>query len=252
MDEAAGAGRGDGRGISRSGESQHLQEVLDLVEAIACRDEVDVESVLRSINDVNVRFVPGALHAGITMLDRSGAISSVGATHTHPRLLDDVQRETNEGPCLSAASTGHTIRIDDLATEQRWPHFTAEALPRTSVRSVLSFRLFHAKSLLAALNFYAPSTGVFSEDSLEHGLIASAHTVLAWNVLRRERQFRDAVASRDVIGQAKGILMERYGITAFGAFDLLKQLSQDSNTRLIDVAGQVVARDDQERPPTVA
>ena len=85
------------------------------------------------------------------------------------------------------------------------------------------------------------SAGAFDDDSVELGLVYAAHTSVAWNSMRREQQFRSALASRDVIGQAKGMLMERFNIDAVAAFQLLRRLSQESNTRLVDIAERLVA-----------
>jgi AmiR/NasT family two-component response regulator len=86
---------------------------------------------------------------------------------------------------------------------------------------------------------------VFDQDSIEAGLLVAAHTMVAWNLVSRERQFRSALASRDVIGQAKGILMERFDINAAAAFELLKRLSQDTNTRISVSAEKVVGADNR-------
>lgn len=129
---------------------------------------------------------------------------TLAATDRYARQLDDVQRETGEGPCLSAAWHQHTIHIDDLIGEQRWPRFRDAALTRTPIRSMLSFQLFDDGPTIAALNFHAESPGVFDQESIDMGLLAAAHTTMAWNSVNRERQFRSALASRDVIGQAKG------------------------------------------------
>jgi AmiR/NasT family two-component response regulator len=71
-------------------------------------------------------------------------------------------------------------------------------------------------------------------------LIFAAHTTLAWNAMRRQEQFQSALASRDVIGQATGMLMERFDIDAVAAFELLRRLSQESNTKFVTVAGRIV------------
>ena len=133
------------------------------------------------------------------------------------------------------------VAIEDLSTETRWPRYRDAALPLTPIRSILSFRLFSDGKGLAALNLYAEGAHKFDEESVELGLIFAAHTSVAWNTMRRTEQFRSALASRDVIGQAKGILMERFAIDAFAAFDLLRRLSQESNVKLIDIAEKVVA-----------
>ena len=96
---------------------------------------------------------------------------------------------------------------------------------------------------MAALNFHAEMTGVFTEESVEIGLVFAAHTSMAWKSMCRELQFRSALASRDVIGQAKGILMERFDINALAAFELLQKLSQQSNTKLADLAERLIVID---------
>lgn len=104
------------------------------------------------------------------------------------------------------------------------------ALERTPVRSVLCFRLFGEGRPLAALNFTARRPGAFTDDSIEMGLIFASHLTLAWNTINREQHFQSALASRDIIGQAKGMLMERFDIDAVAAFDLLARLSQQTNS----------------------
>ncbi|WP_263994624.1 GAF and ANTAR domain-containing protein [Mycobacterium yunnanensis] len=203
----------------------------------------DLEPVLREVNESNVAFVPGARYAGITIMDSSGTVSTLGGTAPCARVLDDVQRDFGEGPCLSAAWQQHIIFVDDLTAEHRWPRFRDAALHRTPVRSTMSFRLVADDRQIATLNFYADTAGVFDDESIELGLLAATHTAVAWNMLQRDRQFRSALSSRDVIGQAKGMLMERYGIDAVAAFELLKQLSQQTNVKLTDVVARLVGDD---------
>jgi AmiR/NasT family two-component response regulator len=96
---------------------------------------------------------------------------------------------------------------------------------------------------MGALNFYAERKYAFDADAVEAGLIVATHAALAWNLLRRDEQFRSALATRDLIGQAKGMLMERFKIDAVQAFEVLKRLSQNSNTPLVDVARDIVTAD---------
>jgi AmiR/NasT family two-component response regulator len=95
----------------------------------------------------------------------------------------------------------------------------------------------------AALNFYAESPDVFDDESVNLGLIFATHAALAWNMMRRDQQFRVALVSRDIIGQAKGRLMERFDIDATKAFERLKQMSQDGNTPIAQVAQRVTRGD---------
>lgn len=224
-------------------ESSHGETALRFAEMLRDLERSqpsDTDSALREITKNAAASLPGAVCAGITVATRDGNVSSVAASDGTAEELDDIQRRTGEGPCLTSAWEQHTIRIGDLATETRWPAFCREALQNTNVRSAQSFQLFKNRESMGALNFYGDRPGAFDEDSLELGLILATHTAVAWNLLLRDGQFRSALTSRDVIGQAKGMLMERYGIDAAAAFGLLRRLSQENNTPLISVAEQVI------------
>lgn len=221
-------------------ERQHFYDALQRAMALQRRGETDVEQALRELNETTVASVPGAQYAGITLADEQGRVTSIGATHKLARLLDDLQGELGEGPCLSAAWEDHTMRIDDLTSERRWPMYCKAVVEQTPIRSVLSVQLDTPAAGIAALNFQAESAGAFDDDSVELARVFAAHTTLAWNSLQRERQFRTALGSRDLIGQAKGMLMERFDIDAVAAFDALRNLSQDLNIKLVDVAEKII------------
>ncbi|CAN5520913.1 GAF and ANTAR domain-containing protein [soil metagenome] len=204
------------------------------------RPDSDSDTVMRELTVSAARALPGASSAGITIATRAGEVTTLAATMPEAEKIDDIQARNGEGPCLEAAWEQHVMRIDDMAVEQRWPSFARDALDNTTVRSVLSFQLFKNRNDMGALNFYADRPFAFEEDSMEMGLIVATHTALAWSMLQREEQFRSALASRDIIGQAKGILMERFNVDAVAAFELLKRLSQDSNRPLATIAEQLV------------
>ena len=237
------AGSADDGAADKSDERTQMFALLQQVDDVQRAETDGFESTLRAIGEATVASVPGARYAGLTIVKGTKVVNTLAATHRYPVLLDDVQREFSEGPCLSAAWTHHVIHIDDLAAETRWPRYRDAAMTRTPVRSIVSFRLFGDGKLSAALNLYAESAGAFDEESVELGLVFAAHTSVAWNSMRRQQQFRSALASRDLIGQAKGILMERFNIDAVAAFELLRRLSQDSNTRLTDIAERLIRTD---------
>ena len=95
---------------------------------------------------------------------------------------------------------------------------------------------------MGALNVYAEHPNAFDQSSKDIGLVFAAHSSVAWNAARRDEQFKRALASRDVIGQAKGMIMERYGVDAVQAFEVLRKLSQDSNVPLVQVAADLVGK----------
>ncbi len=182
------------------------------------------------------QLVPGAAYAGITVRTRTGDIDTVAATDRYPVLLDDIQRSYNEGPCLFAAQHDHLVRVDDLRTEDRWPRYSREAVATTPIRSVMSLQLFAHRPSSASLNLYSEHVKAFGAESATLGLVFAAYTTLTWSMLSRDQQFRKGLSSRDTIGQAKGILMERFHISAEAAFELLKRRSQESNTPVIAIA----------------
>ena len=157
-----------------------------------------------------------------------------------PLLLDEIQQRHREGPCLTAAWEEKTVHVADLETDERFPLYARDALAQTPIRSVMAFQLWIAGETMGALNVYAETANSFSAETRDIGLVFAAHSSVAWNAARRDEQFKKALASRDVIGQAKGMLMERYGVNAIQAFELLRKLSQDANTPLIQVATDLV------------
>jgi AmiR/NasT family two-component response regulator len=114
---------------------------------------------------------------------------------------------------------------------------------------MLSFQLFVAGDNLGALNLYARSPNAFDTESVEIGLLIAAHAAVAFAEGRKMGQMHDALASRDLIGQAKGILMERCKITAAQAFILLGQSSSCTNTKLITVAEHLTGTGELSRRP---
>ena len=221
-------------------EGTHLR-IAELVQALHGRSDTDSETVIAELAEHAAIEIPGAQYAGITITRNGKQIETPAATHMYPMLLDKIQQRHAEGPCLSAAWEEKTIHVADLETDERFPLYRQDALAETPIRSIMAFQLFIAGETMGALNVYSETPDVFDDESRNIGLVFAAHSSVAWNSARREEQFKKALASRDVIGQAKGMIMERYGVNAVQAFDLLRKLSQDSNVALIKVATDLVA-----------
>jgi GAF domain-containing protein len=166
----------------------------------------------------------------------------LAATGPIPRSLDSLQEKNQQGPCLESIWDHHTVLVDDYASEKRWPEFTVGLLDESPVRSSLSIQLYTNESELGALNLYSEKTNAFTAQIEELALVLAAHAAVGLASARREDQLQSALATRDIIGQAKGIIMERHNVDAVKAFNLLVKLSQDTNTsvqqlsqRLVDV-----------------
>ncbi|WP_344927682.1 GAF and ANTAR domain-containing protein [Saccharopolyspora gregorii] len=200
--------------------------------------ESSEEETLAGIVRSAVGTVPGVLSGGITQVHRRKVRARV-PTEELVRLCDGAQQELGEGPCLDAIWEHETVLVDDFATETRWPRF-AERAHRLGVSSLISFRLFVQQDTLGALNLYGGHDVRFGEESRLIGEIFAAHAALALSGAREQRQLGEAVASRDGIGQAKGLLMAQYGISGQRAFDLLVRASKEANIKLTEVAAWVV------------
>ncbi|KWX65858.1 GAF and ANTAR domain-containing protein [Mycobacterium sp. NAZ190054] len=220
-------------------EAAHLR-VAELVQGLHNRPDTDSDTVVAELAEHAAVEIPGAQYAGITLSRNAKHIETPAATHHWPLLLDKIQQRHLEGPCLTAAWDEKTVHVRDLETDERFPNYRRDALAETPIRSIMAFQLFIADETLGALNVYSEHAGAFSDESRTLGLIFAAHSSVAWNSARREDQFRRALASRDVIGQAKGMIMERYRVDAVQAFELLRKLSQDTNIPLIKVATDLV------------
>ena len=213
----------------------------DLAVELQSRESPDT---LQSIVEAAARIVPGACWAGISLIQGRKVVSRVP---TSPLVaeLDQLQTDLNEGPCLSALREHHTVRVDDMSAETRWPAFVREAIQR-GVLSMLSFQLFVRSENLGALNLFGDQAGGFSEESVLVGGVLAQHAAVAMIGASHETQFRDALATRDIIGQAKGILMQRQKLTGLQAFHLLTQASQQTNLKLVDIARWLVAEHESE------
>jgi hypothetical protein len=102
----------------------------------------DVGAALNELAASSINFVPGAQYAGITVTSRKRPIETAAAIHRFPVVLDEIQQRHRQGPCLTAASEHHTVRVDNLAGDERWPLYRDDALQQTPIRSILSFELF--------------------------------------------------------------------------------------------------------------
>ena len=221
-------------------EATHLR-IAELVQQLYSRSDTDSDTVIAELAEHAAIEIPGAQYAGVTVTRNAKHIDTPAATHKWPILLDEIQQRHREGPCLTAAWEERTIHVADLETDERFPLYRRDALEQTPIRSIMAFQMFIAGETMGALNVYAEQPNAFGQTSRDMGLIFAAHSSVAWNAARRDEQFKRALASRDTIGQAKGMIMERYGVDAVQAFEVLRKLSQDSNVPLVQVATDLVA-----------
>ncbi|TDD30036.1 ANTAR domain-containing protein [Kribbella turkmenica] len=209
--------------------------------AIEMHDAPGVEETI----DAVVQFALQALncsYAGVALYTR-GSQPEVAAT-TDP-VVDDVyslQINSQNGPLVTALRDRATVLIRDTLTDDRWPEW-AEKVAALGVRSVLDVPLTTGdgnRSTVGVLGLYSPIPDAFGEDDEAIAHILARHASVAVAAARHEETMAQAVDARKLVGQAMGILMERFDVDGDRAFAILKRYSQDTNTKLRDVAQQLI------------
>jgi GAF domain-containing protein len=206
----------------------------------------DLNEVLTEIVEIARRAIPGADGTSITLIreDRGFTAAFDGQIAMD---ADELQYERGYGPCLDAGRSGELFVVTDMRTEERWPDYCAHVAD-LGVLSSMSIPLPFQGATIGALNNYACQTSAFDEADISLGeevaafvAIAVANAEAAARATDDVANMRRAMASRSVIEQAKGILMERYKITSEQAFTLLTHASQRSNVKLRDIAEELTA-----------
>jgi transcriptional regulator with GAF, ATPase, and Fis domain len=216
--------------------NQLAEDFGDLARSLEEHDDPDL--LLAEIVAAAVAMVPGADEGSISVVTARSGVGSQAPTSDLPAQVDALQEVTGQGPCLDAAFEQQTVRVADMASEDRWPEFARQA-SEAGAASMLSLQLYVEGDNLGALNLYSRTRGAFDDESEQVGLLFASHAAVAYAGVRKEAQLAKAVASRDLIGQAKGILMERYKISAERAFLVLTRVSQQTNRKLHDIATEL-------------
>ena len=202
-------------------------------------DEADRESTLHAIVVSATATISAAEAAGINLLDRNKVVPQ--AVHGEaPPVLDSLQQRTGSGPCIEASRDQRTIEIVDMHAESRWPRFTRRAV-ELGVLSMLCLPLWIDDRTLGSLSLYAGCPAAFDDTARKLAQLFATHAALAIGDAERTARLRRAMINRDVIGQAKGILMERHRITADQAHDLLTRASKQTNRKVVDLAQDLAA-----------
>jgi len=211
-----------------------------------------VSDTLNSIVDLAVATIDGCDFAGLFLIE-GGVVST--PVHTDPIVVevDALQHLTGQGPCLDAITYRLIFYADDLGDDQRWPHFGPQATT-VGIRSVLALPLAD-DARQGALNLYARYPSAFGVVDRGKAVILASLATLALSFAHsheddecRVDNLQAALISRELIGQAEGILMQRERVNAIEAFNILRRASQHLNVKLREVAQRLV--DTGEGPDT--
>lgn len=201
-------------------------------------DSDDVPATLGRMTAAAVRLINGIDYADV-MLIQDGGFQSIAPTDPLVTELDEVQMRGNAGPCLTAAVDASIVRCSDLQGDERWPTFAAAALA-AGIRGMLSFQLFTNRGGAGALNLFSRDANAVDPEGEAIGAMLATHAAGVMMAVNWRREFKSALASRDLIGQAKGIVMNQFSVDAVRAFELMVKQSQNTNTPVRDVAQQII------------
>lgn len=210
--------------------------------------EPDVQRTLEKMCELLVATVAGCEHAVVTVVRDHELASPAASDDVGPRV-DALQLDVDDGPCLEAIREQHTVVTDDLTTDSRWPRFSQRASEATGVRSMLAFRMFLAEDTLGSLNLYSKQPRAFTDESLAVGTIFAAHASVALRAAQNKEdlaRFREVVQARELVAQAKGILMGRQGISSQAAMEILGRGAERLKIELRELARRIVEAEEQE------
>ena len=225
-------------------EDSTLRQSLAALSAFFVGDATMSETLLR-VSELAVASVPAAEYIGLTMMIENLPATAVFTDPESPEI-DQAQYRSGEGPCLDAFDTGEIRTVRSTRHESRWPEFSQACLDH-GILSTLSLPLAVSDRRLGAMNMYASAEDAFDGASIETATLfaSQASIVLAnaqayWDARALGEQLGESMAHREIIEQAKGIIMSSMRCSAPQAFDYLVQQSQHTNTKLRAVAQDIV------------
>ncbi|MFC0624021.1 GAF and ANTAR domain-containing protein [Kribbella deserti] len=219
-------------------ETQLVELVTDVAEALKL--PLDLDEALRQITMSAVDSIDGIEYASISVTARGGAIETLAPTDSIATKADELQYELGEGPSLDAAITEPVVQVDDLAADPRWPRYGPQAAD-LGLSSQLAYHFRAEPHARGALNLYGVEPHVIDAEARLLSEMFAELVAVAMGWSRQQGTMNAALQSHQIIGQAVGILIERYRLDSTRAFAFLVRTSQTGNTKLRTVAEGIVA-----------
>ena len=219
-----------------------IVEFADLARQVQSSDDVDAS--LRRITSTAVAAISGCEAASVSLITKDRPLT-LAATDPIADLGDQIQYDEGEGPCLDAALQETWVSTPDLSVDPRWPRSAARMSRELGVGSMFSGRMTvdgeRAKTL-GGLNLYATSPHAFTAQDQMLAILLSSLGAVILDAAKKQRDLRTAIASRQIIGEAIGILRAQSDLTSEQAFEMLSKASQRTNVKLRDLAQQIAQR----------
>lgn len=229
----------------------HLDSIADRMAAAAreMQDQDDPESTVRTAVELLVSNVAGCDSASISLVHGKRRVETPAASDELAATGDRLQAELGEGPALDTLWDVDTAYVPHLADDPRWPTWGPRLAEQTGAGSVLTLRLFTIRDIIGALSMYSTRADAFSAEDKAEGVALAAHIALAVLSAQKLDQYEAALDSRTLIGQACGLVMERYDVDAHRAFALLTRLSSTHNVKLRQIAIELISTRRLPTPP---
>ena len=198
-----------------------------------------LEETLDAIAHTAKEAVPGFDHVGISVVQGDGTVTTMAATSRLVRQLDTLQYKLGEGPCVSTLQDQVLVLAEELGDDRRWPRYVPRAV-EAGVLSQLGVQLSTSEETLGGLNFYSTTSSIIDPDAPRYAELFATHAALALDHARHADRASEAMPTRQLIGQAVGILMERFELAEDRAMYYLVRVAAAGQLKLRDVAREVV------------
>jgi GAF domain-containing protein len=212
----------------------------------------DLASTLDAIVHSCAASLPTFEHVGISTTAPKQPPRTRATTGELVQELDNLQYELGQGPCADTLRGEDRVSAPLIRHDQRWPEYVPLAVQRTGLRSQLALRLYvDDRGTVGGLNLYSTSNDHISDEDLDAAELFAAHASVALGHAWERENLHQAIANRTMIGTAIGLVMERYRLDEQAAFSYLSRVSSTTNTKLKDVAAQLVAEANDGTGPIV-
>jgi len=211
----------------------------------------DAQEVLDAICRRALEIIPGADHTSISTLQPDRSLRSRAASDDIALLMDRLETEAGEGPCLDSIIKDSVQRDDDISRQSTWPDLARLTLAQTPVRGMIGYRLQQGPDARSAFNVFSDTPGALTQQSADTGAVLAAFTSVALTAAEEKasaENLRRGLSSNREIGKAMGLIMAAHSVSDDEAFEILRSASTRTNTRLADVAGKVNSSHRQQLP----
>lgn len=220
-------------------ELQYLLDAMNQVSA-SLRFPMDLDETLAVITAGAAEAVPGVDFVSISITGKDGRIQTLAPTDDLALQADDLQYKLGEGPCLDVVFDTPVVEVDDIATDLRWPKYGPRAAMEFGIGAQLGFQFLAEPHARGGVNLYSTSTHALTTESRQLGAMFANLAAAAMGWSREHTNLNEALMTRTEIGQAIGIVMERYRLDPDRAFSFLVRTSQTGNIKLREVAAGIV------------